>query len=59
VADGQFIPCFLLSHSFLYFMGWGGLGYIFGCDRISYTLILLIFWICFPEQLTINRNNPQ
>jgi NADH-ubiquinone oxidoreductase chain 4 len=25
---------------------WGGLGYIFGCDLISYGLILLSLWIC-------------
>jgi NADH-ubiquinone oxidoreductase chain 4 len=27
-------------------MVWGNLGYIFGCDYISYGLILLRFWIC-------------
>jgi hypothetical protein len=27
-------------------MGWGGLGYVFGCDCISYGLILLRLWIC-------------
>jgi hypothetical protein len=26
---------------------WGGLGYIFGCDLISYGLTLLSLWICF------------
>nr|UPY81532.1 NADH dehydrogenase subunit 4 [Exhyalanthrax sp.] len=25
---------------------WGSLGYLFGCDLISYGLILLSFWIC-------------
>jgi NADH-ubiquinone oxidoreductase chain 4 len=32
-----FFPCFFC---------WGGLGYIFGCDLISYGLILLSLWIC-------------
>jgi NADH-ubiquinone oxidoreductase chain 4 len=27
-------------------MVWGNLGYMFGCDYISYGLILLSFWIC-------------
>jgi hypothetical protein len=27
-------------------MVWGNLGYIFGCDYISYGLILLRFWVC-------------
>ena len=31
---------------FPYFFCWGGLGYIFGCDLISYGLILLSLWIC-------------
>nr|YP_009350489.1 NADH dehydrogenase subunit 4 [Orientotermes emersoni]AQP27187.1 NADH dehydrogenase subunit 4 [Orientotermes emersoni] len=29
-----------------YFFCWGGLGYIFGCDLISYGLVLLSLWIC-------------
>jgi hypothetical protein len=27
-------------------MVWGNLGYMFGCDYISYGLILLRFWVC-------------
>jgi hypothetical protein len=27
-------------------MGWSSLGYSFGCDYISYGLVLLRFWIC-------------
>jgi NADH-ubiquinone oxidoreductase chain 4 len=27
-------------------MVWGNLGYMFGCDYISYGLILFSFWIC-------------
>nr|UQJ75269.1 NADH dehydrogenase subunit 4 [Pterotermes occidentis] len=41
---------FVLSFSFFfvfpYFMGWGSLGNVFGCDNISYGLILLSLWIC-------------
>jgi NADH-ubiquinone oxidoreductase chain 4 len=29
-----------------YFFCWGNLGYFFGCDLISYGLILLSLWIC-------------
>nr|QXI86586.1 NADH dehydrogenase subunit 4 [Phoxotermes cerberus] len=29
-----------------YFFCWGNLGYLFGCDLISYGLILLSLWIC-------------
>jgi len=31
---------------FPFFCCWGILGYIFGCDLISYGLILLSLWIC-------------
>jgi hypothetical protein len=36
---------FIISFFFIfpYFMVWGNLGYIFGCDYISYGLILLRF----------------
>nr|URX53650.1 NADH dehydrogenase subunit 4 [Kalotermitidae sp. 4 AB-2022a] len=27
-------------------VGWGSLSYLFGCDLLSYGLILLSFWIC-------------
>jgi hypothetical protein len=37
---------FLFFLVFSYFMGWDNLSYIFGCDCISYGLILLKFWIC-------------
>ena len=37
---------FCLLFFFPYFFCWGGLGYIFGCDLISYDLILLSLWIC-------------
>nr|URX54105.1 NADH dehydrogenase subunit 4 [Neotermes sp. 4 AB-2022a] len=41
-----FVISFFYFFSFPYFMGWGNLGYVFGCDCISYGLILLSFWIC-------------
>nr|UQJ75100.1 NADH dehydrogenase subunit 4 [Comatermes perfectus] len=41
-----FMASFLFFFIFPCFMGWSGLGYIFGCDYISYGLILLSFWIC-------------
>nr|URX53884.1 NADH dehydrogenase subunit 4 [Kalotermitidae sp. 1 AB-2022a] len=41
-----FVISFLFIFSFPYFMSWGNLSYIFGCDCISYGLILLSFWIC-------------
>nr|URX53158.1 NADH dehydrogenase subunit 4 [Cryptotermes queenslandis] len=41
---------FIISFSFFFvfpcFMGWSNLGYLFGCDFLSYGLILLSFWIC-------------
>nr|WGO58102.1 NADH dehydrogenase subunit 4 [Rhabdoblatta saussurei] len=41
---------FFISFFYLYmfpnFFCWGGLGYLFGCDYISYGLTLLSFWIC-------------
>jgi NADH-ubiquinone oxidoreductase chain 4 len=41
----------LFSISFVYMLFlplfcWGNLGYFFGCDLISYGLILLSLWIC-------------
>nr|QZK21319.1 NADH dehydrogenase subunit 4 [Amitermes sp. ANIC 0041] len=41
-----FFISFMFLFSFPYFFCWGGLGYIFGCDLISYGLILLSLWIC-------------
>nr|URX53054.1 NADH dehydrogenase subunit 4 [Glyptotermes sp. 10 AB-2022a] len=41
-----FVLSFLFIFSFPYFMLWGNLGYMLGCDNISYGLILLSFWIC-------------
>jgi hypothetical protein len=45
---GTFI-IFLITSLFVsslhYFSIWGELGYMFGCDHISYGLILLRFWI--------------
>nr|YP_009171495.1 NADH dehydrogenase subunit 4 [Cyphoderris monstrosa]AJW76325.1 NADH dehydrogenase subunit 4 [Cyphoderris monstrosa] len=41
---------FLMSFSFLFvcilFLGVGNLSYIFGCDILSFGLILLSFWVC-------------
>nr|QXT44266.1 NADH dehydrogenase subunit 4 [Apicotermes occultus] len=41
---------FAVSYIFMfflpYFFCWGNLGYLFGCDLISYGLILLSLWIC-------------
>nr|URH17016.1 NADH dehydrogenase subunit 4 [Calcaritermes temnocephalus] len=41
-----FLITFLFIFSFPYYSVWGELGYMFGCDNISYGLILLSFWIC-------------
>nr|URX53429.1 NADH dehydrogenase subunit 4 [Rugitermes unicolor] len=41
-----FVVSFFFIFVFPYFMGWGWLSYMFGCDFISYGLILLSFWIC-------------
>nr|URX52756.1 NADH dehydrogenase subunit 4 [Kalotermes sp.] len=41
---------FLISFFFLFMVPscacWGNLGFLFGCDFVSYGLILLSFWIC-------------
>nr|AVN68061.1 NADH dehydrogenase subunit 4 [Polyzosteria viridissima] len=41
---------FMLSYFYMfsisYFLCWGNLSYLFGCDIISYGLILLSMWIC-------------
>nr|URX52658.1 NADH dehydrogenase subunit 4 [Kalotermes hilli] len=41
-----FLVSFLFFFVFPVPMGWGNLGYMFGCDYISYGLVLLSFWIC-------------
>ena len=38
--------CFLFFFPFLIFFCWGNLNYFFGCDVISYGLVLLSLWIC-------------
>nr|AVN67598.1 NADH dehydrogenase subunit 4 [Anallacta methanoides] len=48
-----FIQCMLLllmymyMHMYTFMNGWGNLGFLFGCDCISYGLILLSIWISF------------
>nr|YP_010946864.1 NADH dehydrogenase subunit 4 [Rhabdoblatta similsinuata]WGO57621.1 NADH dehydrogenase subunit 4 [Rhabdoblatta similsinuata] len=42
----MFLLSFLFLFMFPYFFCWGNLGYMFGCDYISYGLILLSMWIC-------------
>nr|AIY61992.1 NADH dehydrogenase subunit 4 [Silvestritermes holmgreni]AQP29281.1 NADH dehydrogenase subunit 4 [Silvestritermes heyeri] len=46
ICSLMFFVSFVFFFSFPYFFCWGGLGYIFGCDLISYGLILLSLWIC-------------
>nr|WES82304.1 NADH dehydrogenase subunit 4 [Microcerotermes bouvieri] len=46
ICSLMFFISFLYFFSFPYFFCWGGLGYIFGCDLISYGLVLLSLWIC-------------
>nr|URX53585.1 NADH dehydrogenase subunit 4 [Neotermes cf. meruensis] len=41
-----FVVSFLFFFVFPCFVTWGNLGYLFGCDFLSYGLILLSFWIC-------------
>nr|URX53145.1 NADH dehydrogenase subunit 4 [Cryptotermes primus] len=41
-----FVISFLFFFAFPIFSGWGSIGYLFGCDFLSYGLILLSFWIC-------------
>lgn len=42
----MFFISFIYLFFFPYFFCWSGLGYIFGCDLISYGLVLLSLWIC-------------
>ena len=46
VCSLLFFISFVYLFFFPYFFCWSGLGYIFGCDLISYGLILLSLWIC-------------
>nr|YP_009250657.1 NADH dehydrogenase subunit 4 [Heterotermes cf. occiduus 3.15.2AUS]AMX22986.1 NADH dehydrogenase subunit 4 [Heterotermes cf. occiduus 3.15.2AUS] len=46
VCSLLFVVSFVYLFSFPYFFCWGNLGYFFGCDVISYGLILLSLWIC-------------
>ena len=46
VCSLMFFVCFVFLFFFPYFFCWGSLGYIFGCDLISYGLIFLSLWIC-------------
>nr|AQP29205.1 NADH dehydrogenase subunit 4 [Cyrilliotermes angulariceps] len=41
-----FFISFMFFFSLPYFFCWGALGYAFGCDLISYGLILLSLWVC-------------
>nr|AVN67902.1 NADH dehydrogenase subunit 4 [Epilampra maya] len=41
-----FMMSFIFMLMFPYFYSWGNIGYLFGCDYISYGLILLSIWIC-------------
>nr|YP_010946409.1 NADH dehydrogenase subunit 4 [Haplosymploce aurantiaca]WGO57127.1 NADH dehydrogenase subunit 4 [Haplosymploce aurantiaca] len=41
-----FFLLFMFLFMFSYYFCWGGMSYIFGCDYISYGLILLSLWIC-------------
>nr|QXI86599.1 NADH dehydrogenase subunit 4 [Astalotermes sp. D JRA-2021a] len=46
VCSLLFFISFIYMFSLPYFFCWGSLGYFFGCDLISYGLILLSLWIC-------------
>nr|AVN67812.1 NADH dehydrogenase subunit 4 [Ischnoptera bilunata] len=41
-----FISSFLFMFMFSYYFCWGNISYLFGCDYISYGLIMLSLWIC-------------
>jgi NADH-ubiquinone oxidoreductase chain 4 len=41
-----FFVCFVYIFCFRYFFCWCNISYIFGCDYVSYGLILLRFSIC-------------
>nr|YP_009250618.1 NADH dehydrogenase subunit 4 [Heterotermes malabaricus]AMX22947.1 NADH dehydrogenase subunit 4 [Heterotermes malabaricus] len=46
VCSLLFLISFVYLFSFPYFFCWSGLSYFFGCDVISYGLVLLSLWIC-------------
>nr|URX53689.1 NADH dehydrogenase subunit 4 [Bifiditermes nr. madagascariensis] len=46
VQSLMFFVSFVFLFIFPYFMGWCNVGGVFGCDCISYGLILLSIWIC-------------
>nr|YP_009350268.1 NADH dehydrogenase subunit 4 [Apilitermes longiceps]AQP26718.1 NADH dehydrogenase subunit 4 [Apilitermes longiceps] len=46
ISSLLFFISFLYLFFFPYFFCWSGLGYMFGCDSISYGLVLLSLWIC-------------
>nr|UXD79085.1 NADH dehydrogenase subunit 4 [Stolotermes victoriensis] len=41
-----FLISFIYLFYFPYFFCWGNISYLFGCDYISFGLVLLSFWIC-------------
>nr|YP_010946942.1 NADH dehydrogenase subunit 4 [Sigmella digitalis]WGO57699.1 NADH dehydrogenase subunit 4 [Sigmella digitalis] len=41
-----FVLSFMFMFMYTYFFCWGSISYMFGCDYISYGLILLSMWIC-------------
>nr|URX53340.1 NADH dehydrogenase subunit 4 [Kalotermes approximatus] len=40
-----FVVSFVFFFAFPCFVGWSNLGYSFGCDYLSYGLVLLSFWV--------------
>nr|AVN67999.1 NADH dehydrogenase subunit 4 [Cosmozosteria sp. B117] len=46
VQSLMFMLSFMFMFSKFIFYSWGNLSYLFGCDIISYGLILLSLWIC-------------
>lgn len=41
-----FVISFIFFFSIPFYVGWGNLGSLLGCDYLSYGLVLLRFWIC-------------
>nr|AVN68232.1 NADH dehydrogenase subunit 4 [Phyllodromica sp. Phil] len=46
VQSLMFLMFFMFMFLFSYFYMWGNMSYLFGCDYMSYGLILLSIWIC-------------